>query len=148
MRRKFKISIPTFASSASKLDIEVRMAMLTALRETGLPVAQEASANANIAESITIVLPYRYSTGTSYSAGLRVPQKYAYVERGTGIYVGHTSWDVEPKNKKALQFADGSYSLHATIDGQPGRHFLQKGVAAARQRFDEWCRLNLFRALL
>jgi hypothetical protein len=122
--------------------------MLESLREAGLPAAQEASANASISESITIVMPYRYSSGTAWSAGLRVPAKYLYVERGTGVFAGHSSWIVVPKRKKALMFANGQFAMMAEVLGQPARHFLQKGVAAARQRFDIWCRSSLFKALL
>jgi hypothetical protein len=148
MRHKFAIRIPTFAGAASRLDIAVRMAMLEALREAGLPVAQETSANADIAASITIVAPYRYSTGTAFSAGLRVPGKYVYVERGTGIYAGNAPWFVVPRRAHVLQFENGQFAMSAEIKGQPARHFLYKGVAAARLRFDTWCRLNLFKALL
>jgi hypothetical protein len=148
MRRKFVIRIPTFAGAASKLDIAVRTAMLESLREVGIPTAQEAAANASIAESITIVAPYRYSSGTAFSAGLRVPAKYVCVERGTGVYAGHTPWIVVPKRKKVLHFDDGQFAMSAEVLGQPARHFLQKGVAAARQRFDAWCRSSLFKALL
>lgn len=61
----------------------------------------------------------------------------AFVNRGTGIYAGHSSWTVIPRRARALRFMAGGqvrFARRVTIRGMRGRHFMEEGLRRARPR--------------
>lgn len=153
--------MPTLRNYDVALDIRIRTQLHLIMKEIGLPAAQAAASNTSIAASIGIMPVARTSRGR-YVTGFTVPSVYMYVERGTGIYVGGSPWTFGPTashvarsgrkgRRAALMFDIGAetfYAREVTIKGQEGRHFLQKGCAAAGVAWKSWCRSNLLKGLL
>ena len=136
LKRKFVISVPNAESLELDIDIAIRTKILNTLKDVGLPKAQSVADNPSIADQISIITPYRTPNG--YIAGLKVPRKYRFVERGTvgeGVYI-------EPVHQAALMFADGKFSMYANFKGQPGRHFLQEGIRVTREVLKGWSPLK------